>query len=74
MRKRNHVFALCNHSFSNTRKWSRHIESVHEKKKPHKCQLYDHNCSQKNNLNAHIGSVHEKSHTGPKFFRKKRFE
>jgi uncharacterized Zn-finger protein len=37
----------------------RHIESVHEGKKPYKCKLYEESLSVKRHLKKHIESVHD---------------
>ena len=38
----------------------RHVDSVHENKKPHKCPICDFTSSQKSTMNIHTASVHEK--------------
>ena len=38
---------------------NRHIESVHNGKKPYKCSICTSSFSQKGGLNTHIESVHE---------------
>ena len=50
---------ICGHCFSAKQDLKRHIEAVHENRKPHKCSFCDYSCSQKNDLNTHIASVHE---------------
>ena len=37
----------------------RHIESVHEGKKPFKCETCEYTYSQKSHLNQHVAKVHE---------------
>ena len=39
---------------------NKHVESVHERKKPFKCNnICDYSCSQKGHLKPHVASVHE---------------
>ena len=56
--------SITNYSCSQNCILKRHMQSVHEKKKPHKCSICDYSCSQKGDLKKHIESVHEekKSH------------
>ena len=37
----------------------KHIESVHERKKPLKCDICDYSFSQKQDTNKHVASVYE---------------
>ena len=49
----------CSSVFKTKGNLKRHIESVHEGKKPFKCNICDSSFSRNTHLNAHIASVHE---------------
>ena len=38
---------------------NKHVESVHERKKPSKCNTCDFTFSQKGHMKSHVASVHE---------------
>ena len=38
---------------------TKHVVSVHEKKKPFKCEICDKGFSQKHKMKIHVASVHE---------------
>ena len=50
---------LCDKDFFTEKLQKRHIESVHEKKKPFKCSICEYSSSSKYNLKKHTESVHE---------------
>ena len=50
---------ICSSLFKTKRQLKKHIESVHEGKKPFKCNICDVSFSQKHNLETHVVSVHE---------------
>ena len=50
---------LCDKDFFTQLLQKRHIESVHEKKKPFKCSICEYSSSSKFNLKKHTESVHE---------------
>ena len=46
----------------------RHVESVHEGKKPFKCELCDYTCAEKGNLKVHVESfMRERSNSNVKY-------
>ena len=50
--------SICDYEFTRQATLKRHIQSVHEEKKPHRCSICDCNFSQKGNLKQHIKLVH----------------
>ena len=48
----------CGKSFGSTTGVNRHIEAVHEKKRPHSCHLCDLAFAQKGQLKTHIKGKH----------------
>ena len=50
---------ICDANFSQKGSLNKHIESVHEGKKPYKYTVCDSNFSTKQNLNRHNKSVHK---------------
>ena len=50
---------LCEKSFDTNKTVRRHIEAVHEKKRPHVCQLCGERFGQKSHLNTHMKGKHK---------------
>ena len=60
IRKRNLLNVIfCDNSFSHNNDMKKHVQSVHEKKKPFKCDICDYSCSNKNVLKKHVTAVHD---------------
>jgi KRAB domain-containing zinc finger protein len=55
--KKVQICPFCHKGFSG--KIKRHIDSVHEQKKPHKCSICDFTTSRKETLKVHVESIHE---------------
>ena len=51
---------ICGKHFCNQRSKQRHIQTIHEGKKPYRCDPCRVNFSQKGHLNEHIYRIHEK--------------
>ena len=57
------VCKLCDSSFATKQSLKKHIESLHEGKKPFECSICNAKIAQKGHLNYHILYVHgEKKH------------
>lgn len=51
---------MCPYKCDQQAHLKRHIENVHEDKKPFKCELCDFQSSQKASLKKHVAAVHQK--------------
>ena len=50
---------MCGGKYQSGGVLKKHINSVHNGKKPYKCTICEHNCSTNTQLNVHISAVHE---------------
>ena len=50
---------LCDYNSSQKGNLKRHMEAVHEGKKPFKCSACDYKCSEKGSLKRHVLLLHE---------------
>ena len=60
-RNKSKVCKICNATYTRPVNLKRHIESVHEGKKPFKCSECDSSFTQSGHLKKHIETVHEKN-------------
>ena len=60
MNERNHKISQCVMLIGFIGNLKKHIEAVHEGKKPHKCVICEATFTQKTSLKKHITNVHEK--------------
>ena len=51
---------LCAIGFLANKDLRKHVETVHEGKKPHSCSICDTKFASKHNLNSHVRKVHDK--------------
>ena len=54
-----HTCSKCGHSFTSRETLHKHMENVHEGKKPHKCNFCEARFYQSFSLKKHISSVHK---------------
>ena len=52
---------FCTSLFKSQPTLSKHIELVHEKKKPYLCSYCDYACGMKSDLKKHVEAVHERT-------------
>ena len=50
---------ICSYKFDSNARLKKHIETVHEGKKPFRCDICDTKFAEKSTLNCHIKSIHE---------------
>ena len=54
-----HPCTICSYRFSSSASLRRHVESVHEGKKPFRCDICDAKFALKSTLDSHIRNIHE---------------
>ena len=57
--KQSFTCQVCKASFTSNSRLTKHIECVHEGKKPFKCIICDYSAASKSYLNIHVEAVHE---------------